>query len=190
MDCLVGQQLGLVAHKPQKNKPAEFWLLGSSVGSCRAVTVAASPMPQPAQAPQPSAADLAEMDRMMQEQSDQMLKLAQSKDPNERYTAISNLGSVGAAGDPNVDEVLQNALTDKDSNVRSQAIQSIAQRGGDDADSTIAQALKDKDANVRVAAVTAVQSDLNLLQQALGDSDQTVRETAQARLDDLANRQK
>lgn len=27
MDCLVAKQVGLVAHKPQKDKPAEFWLL-------------------------------------------------------------------------------------------------------------------------------------------------------------------
>lgn len=40
MDCLVAKQVGLVAHKAQKGKPAEFWLLGSSVGSCQAVTVA------------------------------------------------------------------------------------------------------------------------------------------------------
>ncbi|MDP3933041.1 MAG: hypothetical protein Q8Q45_11915, partial [Methylococcaceae bacterium] len=38
MDCLLAKQVGLVAHKAQKDKPAEFWLLGSSVGSCQAVT--------------------------------------------------------------------------------------------------------------------------------------------------------
>jgi hypothetical protein len=38
MECLVGKQIGLVAHKPSRTKPAEFWLLGSSVGGCQAVT--------------------------------------------------------------------------------------------------------------------------------------------------------
>ncbi|NOU21786.1 MAG: hypothetical protein HOO93_08345 [Methyloglobulus sp.] len=45
MDCLVAKQVGLVAHKAKKDKPAEFWLLGYSVGSSQAVMVAQAAKP-------------------------------------------------------------------------------------------------------------------------------------------------
>ena len=185
MACLVGKQVGLVAHKPQKDKPAEFWLLGSSVGSCRAVTVAASPVPaQPVEEYKPTPEEQAQADQAMQEQSDEMLRLAQSKDPNERYAAINNLASMGAKDDPNVDKALRDAMSDKDTNVRIQAIASIVQRGGDGLADQLGLALKDKEPSVRLSAIS-VAADANILQQALNDSDQGVRDLAQSRLDDL-----
>jgi hypothetical protein len=39
MDCLLANQVSLVANKPEPGKPAEFWVLSSSVGSCKAMTV-------------------------------------------------------------------------------------------------------------------------------------------------------
>lgn len=186
MACLVGKQVGLVAHKPQKDKPAEFWLLGSSVGSCRVVSVTASPI-QSATEPQPTPEAQAEMERMMQEQSDQLLQQAKSKIPSERQIAIMNLASVGSKDDPNVDDALTTAMTDKDPSVRVQAVTAIAQRGGDNFSSQIAQVLKDQDANVRALAVSLVENDANLLQQALTDSDQAVRDAARAKLEQITS---
>lgn len=183
MDCLVAKQVGLVAHKPTQDKPAEFWLLGSSVGSCQAVTVA--PIAATEQQPTPEAQ--AEMDRMVQEQSDQLLKQTESKDPSERSSAIGNLGSVGVKDDPNVDAAIRDALGDEDANVRSQAIASIVQRGGDDVNDQISRALKDKAAIVRIAAVSAITDDVALLNQAVNDSDQSVREIAKSMLENLQN---
>jgi HEAT repeats len=191
MDCLVAKQVGLVAHKPQKDKPAEFWLLGSSVGSCQAVTVTASPLPiQPVEQQLPTTEEQANIDQMLQEQLDQLLKQAESKDPNIRSTAINSLGSLGAKNDPNVDEVLRNALTDKDVNVRSQAITAIAERGGPDVAEQLSLALKDKDVSVRLSAVgLAKEDDIGVFQQALNDSDPTVKELAQSRLEAVTTQQ-
>lgn len=105
MDCLVAKQVGLVAHKAQKDKPAEFWLLGSSVGSCQAVTVAVSPIQKIAV--QPTAEASAETELALQEQTDRLLKQTQSKDPNQRAEGIGNLGAVGPKDDPAVDEALR-----------------------------------------------------------------------------------
>ncbi|MEQ1557673.1 MAG: HEAT repeat domain-containing protein [Methyloglobulus sp.] len=190
MDCLVAKQVGLVAHKPQKDKPAEFWLLGSSVGSCQAVTVAPAVSPIAAVEQQPTPEEQAKIDQMLQEQIDQLLKQAESKDPNVRSMAINSLGSLGAKNDPNVAEVLRNALTDKDVNVRSQAITAIAERGGSDVAEQLSVALKDNDASVRLSAVgLAKEDDIGIFQQALNDSDLTVKELAQSRLQGLSSPQ-
>jgi HEAT repeats len=189
MDCLVAKQVGLVAHKPQKDKPAEFWLLGSSIGSCQAVTVAAAASPIQKVAVQPSPEDLAQMDKMMQEQSDRLLKQAESKNPSQRAEAIGNLGAVGAKNDPAVDEALRTAMNDKNADVRVQAIKAIVQRGGDEVAGQQGLALKDNDVNVRLTAVSDIQDDETLLQQALNDNDQSVRDLAKDKIQDLANRQ-
>ncbi|NOS75948.1 MAG: HEAT repeat domain-containing protein, partial [Methyloglobulus sp.] len=187
MDCLVAKQVGLVAHKPQKDKPPEFWLLGSSVGSCQAVTVAASPIQKIAAEPTPEALAAAEL--ALQEQTDHLLKQTQSKDPNQRAEGIGNLGAVGPKDDPAVDEALRTAMNDKNADVRAQAIRSIVLRGGEEVAGQQGLALKDNDVNVRLTAVSDIQDDEILLQQALNDSDQSVRDLAKDKLQDLAFRQ-
>jgi hypothetical protein len=187
MDCLVAKQVGLVAHKAQKDKPAEFWLLGSSVGSCQAVTVAVSPIQKIAV--QPTAEASAEAELALQEQTDRLLKQTQSKDPNQRAEGIGNLGAAGPKDDPAVDEALRTAMNDKDANVRAQAIRSIVMRGGEEVAGQQGLALKDNDVNVRLTAVSDIQDDETLLQQALNDSDQSVRDLAKDKLQDLAFRQ-
>jgi hypothetical protein len=189
MDCLVAKQVGLVAHKPQKDRPAEFWLLGSSVGSCQAVTVAPTASPVQAAAEQPTPEEQAQVDQVLQEQTDQLQKQAQSKDPNQRAEAIGNIAAIGLKDDPAIDETLRAAMNDKDANVRAQAIRAIVQRGGEEAADQIGMALKDKDVNVRLTAVSDIQDDETLLQQALNDSDPIIRDLAKSKLDDMAYRQ-
>ncbi len=188
MDCLVAKQVGLVAHKPTQDKPAEFWLLGSSVGSCQAVTVASSPI-QAAAVQQPTPEQQAQAELALQEQTDRLLKQTQSKDPNQRAEGIGNLGAVGPKDDPAVDEALRNAMTDTNADVRAQAIRAIVQRGGEEVANQVGLALKDNDVNVRLTAVSDIQDDETLLQQALNDSDQSVRDLAKDKLQDLASRQ-
>ena len=188
MDCLVAKQVGLVAHKAQKNKPAEFWLLGSSVGSCQAVTVVPSVSPIAVVEQQPTAEEKAQAEQTQQEQTDQLLKLAQSKDPSQRAEAIGNLGAIGFKDDPNVDETFRTAMSDKDATVRAQAIRAIMQRGGEQVADQIGIALKDRDVNVRLTAVSDIQDDETLLQQALNDSEPSIRNLARQKLDDLVFR--
>ncbi len=187
MDCLVAKQVGLVAHKSQKDKPAEFWLLGSSVGSCQAVIVAQSSVQEiqptePANVPtEPSQDEI--------EQNERFIKEYHSQDPGIRATAIYNLGVAGIKDDPNVELTIREALHDKDPNVRSNAINSLSQRGGQDLEIEINNAIKDENPNVRFAATALVKDDVALLQQALGDNDHTVRELAKSKLDNLTIKQ-
>lgn len=191
MDCLVAKQVGLVANQTRQGEPAEFWLLGSSVGSCQPVTVEAATIPVKALAHQnqPTQATQTNMDKMQQEETELMLKQAQSKDSTERGDAISNLAAAGSKKDPAVDDALLNAMDDQVASVRAQAIKAIVLRGGKDVDAQLGQALKDKDASVRLSAVDVIADDATLLQQALNDSDAAVRSLAKDKLDSLTFKQ-
>jgi hypothetical protein len=188
MDCLVAKQVGLVANKPEQGKPAEFWLLGSSVGSCKAMTV--EPIAAQAQAattPQPELTpkQQAQADQAMQVQSDQFLELTKAKEPGQRAEAISNLISGGMKDDPHVRKALVDAMTDKDANVRAQAVTALARREGEGASDQLRQALKDSDTTVRMMVVDNAGNDASLLQQALADKDPMIRNYAASKLEAL-----
>ncbi len=187
MDCLLAKQVGLVANSPQQGNPAEFWLLGSSVGSCQAVTVNASPQPlaETDQEAEPTPEEQAQIEQAMQAQSDRFLEQAKAKDSKQRAEAISNLISGGVKNDPNVRKALEEALTDKDANVRAQAVTALAKREGESAAETLRQALKDNDVNVRLMAVENAGKDAVLLQQALNDKNPTIRNYAASKLEAL-----
>lgn len=194
MECLLARQVGLVANKPEQDKPDEFWLLGSSVGSCQAISIEPelpknTDITQPVQVPVSLEAQ-AEADEAVHEQSERLLKQAQSKDPFLRGEALNNLGAQGDKSDANVDEALRNGLSDKDASVRAQAITGIARRGGVEVADLLGQALKDQDVNVRMTAVSVVPDDATILQQALNDTDATIRSLAKDKLNDLAASQK
>ncbi|MBK8816776.1 MAG: HEAT repeat domain-containing protein [Methylococcaceae bacterium] len=133
MDCLVAKQVGLVAHKAQNDKPAEFWLLGSSVGSCQAVTVSTSQVSHQVDSqPIGSTQNNVALDKEQQIQIEATLKQAKSKDKDERATALYNLGLLGQGDNPEIRKALEEAIADQDPNVRTQAITSIMQREGED----------------------------------------------------------
>jgi len=190
MDCLLAKQVGLVAHKPQKDKPAEFWLLGSSVGSCQAVTVepAATPV-QVAVEKQPTSEEQVQMDQALQQQSDLLLEQAKSKDPVQRGEAIANLASGGVIADPNVRKTLEDAMADKDANIRGQAVSTMVNLDKDNAAEILNHALRDKDASVRMSAVDHAAGDVEILQQALADTNADVRNYAAAKLAEIKRKQ-
>jgi hypothetical protein len=123
MDCLVAKQVGMVTNKPESGKPAEFWLLGTSVGSCKAMTV--EPIAQKVQAAaeqqhKPTAAEQAEIDQGNQNQSNALLeKFKTSKDKGDRAEALNNLVAVGKIDDLNIRNALEEAMQDKDASIRS-----------------------------------------------------------------------
>jgi HEAT repeat protein len=111
--------------------------------------------------------------------------LAKAKDATVRADAIGALMSGGREGDANVKKVLEEALTDPNANVRAQAISSLAQREGSAATAVLQDALHDTDAGVRLMAVGGVGNNPALLQQAVNDDDETVRNLAISKLEEL-----
>ena len=86
---------------------------------------------------------------------------------------------------PTVKAALEQALTDQDANVRAQAISSLAHREGSGAAAAIQEALHDSAVDVRMMAVDGITDDIALLQQAINDSDETVRSLAAIKLEEL-----
>ncbi len=180
MDCLVAKQVGLVAHKPQKDKPAEFWLLGSSVGSCQAVTVVPSEPPIQAETEQQLTPEVqAEIDQGNQNQSDKLIsQFKNAKDKAERAEALNNLISVGKIDDPNVRNALQDAMADKNEGIRAQALETLANLDQDNLADYVDKAMQDPSPEVRMAALNKATGQVDLLERAVADKDRTVSQYA------------
>jgi HEAT repeats len=165
-------------------QPEEIWLLATNTPISPSMTknaLAQTQVPEtPATPPEATAEE--------QAQIEDAIKMASSKNVDERSTGLYNLGLIGHKDDPNIRKALEEALADKDANVRTQAITALIQREGEDASLEVQQALKDKDVNVRMAVLSNVY-DAELLQQALADSDQSVRNYAASKLDDMEAQQ-
>ncbi|MCX7106234.1 MAG: HEAT repeat domain-containing protein [Methylococcales bacterium] len=194
LECLLDHKADLIVryrHDPDKtdNKEqvAEAWILGARLDGATAKKdcLAASPGTSSLSLKQKESEDDDETD-----QTDELIKAAQAKDPTERAEAIGGLLSGGREGDPAVKAVLEQALTDPDENVRAQAISSLAHREGSGASAAIQEALNDKSVDVRMMAVDGITDDKALLQQAINDSDETVRSLARVKLEELTQADK
>ncbi len=121
--------------------------------------------------------------KALPDRTDELLAKAQSTISDERVEAIAALLTGGRKGDSDVKAQLEQALTDRDPNVRAQAISSLSHREGSDANGYIQQALLDSSEDVRIMAVEGIVDDVALLQQAASDSDESVRSLAQIKLE-------
>ena len=164
-------------------QPEEIWLLATNIPVKAGISGnnrVKGEEPEVSATPEPTDEE--------QAQIEETIKQARSKNVDERSTALYNLGLIGQKDDPNIRKVLEEALADNDPNVRTQAITSLMQREGENAAFEVQQALKDTDINVRMAVLGNVY-DVETLQQALADSDQSVRDFAKSKLDDMTARQ-
>jgi hypothetical protein len=176
LECLLAAKSDLVFRYPQKTGketpagPSEAWILGAKYTTSLTSIVEVCPT-QPGASPESTF----ESDR-----TDELIAKAKSQNANERASAIGEL--LGASpDDPAVSAVLEEALTDKDANVRAQAISSYANREGDKAFGALQEALHDSDPWVRQMAVDSA-NDRVLLQQATNDSEESVRSLALTKL--------
>jgi hypothetical protein len=167
MDCPLAKQVGMVTNKPEPGKPAEFWLLGTSVGSCKAMTVEPAVPIQAASIKQhkPTAAEQAEIDQGNQNQSKVLLeKFKKFKDKGDRAEALNNLVAVGKIDDLNVRNALEEAMQDKDASIRSQAVETLANIDKDNATDYLNKALQDKSPEVRITALGKAGGQVQLLE--------------------------
>jgi hypothetical protein len=194
LDCLAAKQIGMVAHKPQANKPAEIWLLGSSVGSCPAVTIDHLEKSH-TESTQPTDSQLTDASPKLslRQKSDLLLdKLRNAKTTEDKLDALTRLATDGLINDPNVRAALKTAATDSDARVRGAAISTLANLDKHSAAELLANAAHDPDPSVRMMAIDhaeASETDISTLKQALTDSDSGIREFAAAKLADIQKRQ-
>jgi hypothetical protein len=189
MECLLVRKADLVFRYSQevskagtKGQPEEVWVLGAKfvAGQTNSVLCTSAGVRQ-----QTIAKVVEKKTGSEPDETDELVKMASSKIPAERAEAIGRLMAGGRDGDVTVKETLEAALSDADARVRVQAISSLAHREGAGASPALHEALHDSDVSVRLTAVDNAGNDVALLQQALTDSDATVRQLAGIRLKPL-----
>ena len=195
LECLLDRKADLIvsysrdpAKVDSKGQVAEAWVLGSRLASS---STTANCVAISGQTADKGSLMLRQNEQNAQnaeaepDQTNELLKSAQSKNPVERAEAIGALLADGRKDDPEVKAALEKALTDQDANVRAQAISSLAHREGSGAAGAIQEALRDSSVDVRMMAVDGITDDIPMLQQAINDSDETVRSLAAIKLEEL-----
>lgn|GEM_PF-4868635 len=122
------------------------------------------------------------------ELTEKIVNLASSNNPEQRISALSQLGVKALIDAGVVQRILQKAILDKDSNVRAQAVYAIAQQECTDVLSVLEQAMHDSELSVRMMAVDSLGTDersIFLLEQAKDDEEEAIRELAAMKLDSL-----
>jgi HEAT repeats len=199
LECLLDGRADLIVRNPHglaksdsKGQVAEAWILGSrmdghqpAAGSCTAAVSGQTTDKGTIKLQQGQEGVEAEAEAGLV-RIGELLKMARSKNPADREEAIGGLLAEDTLDSPEVKAVLEKALTDPDENVRAQAISSLAHRDGANAAGAIQVALNDESADVRLMAVDSINDDVALLQQAVNDSDETVRSLATIKLEQLS----
>jgi hypothetical protein len=190
MECLLAHRADIVFRYSRRLskvgpqwQPVEAWVLGVESGAEQSSPVAESSADISQQALPTATGTNNESEP---DETDELVKMASSKIPEERAEAIGRLMAGGRKDDIIVKKTLEAALLDLDARVRVKAISSYAYREGPRAGAALHAAMLDSEASVRLTAVDRAGADAALLQQALTDSDATVRQLAAIRLKSLS----
>jgi HEAT repeat protein len=127
-------------------------------------------------------------ERAPQEAISFLLVTSKSRQPDDRLEALTLLQRAAFADEKTIVAALTEGLADSDAHVRAYAIQALAERGGPDAMSSLREVLRDSDSTVRmmvIAHVSATEQSARLLQEALGDDDESLRLAVEAKLADI-----
>ena len=119
-----------------------------------------------------------------------IINMAASNQPEQRLSALSHLAGKVSIDAGILQKILQTAIRDSDSNVRAQAVYAIAQQNCTDTPLILEQALQDSELSVRLLAVDSLGSDeqsISLLEYALNDDEEAIRELASTKLEALSN---
>jgi hypothetical protein len=112
---------------------------------------------------------------------DALVKTAKSDQPNVRLDGLQRLDQSGLADEATMLSMLHDATSDSDMQVKAYAIRALGARGGGDAMEYLRQALADQDPAVRLLVVQSAgqtEEGTSILQQALSDTDESVRSAA------------
>lgn len=193
LECLLDRKADLIVRYPRtpakadsKWQVAEAWILGSRLDG----TVAKADCPVTGESKGSLSLRQNQEDAEVQPKPDQgdiLLKIAKSKNARDRAEAIGALLTIGRKDDPRMKAMLEEAVHDQDANVRAQAVSTLTHRDDyrENATEVIQEAMQDSSVDVRLMAVDGITDDVGLLQQAINDSDETVRSIAAIKLEQL-----
>lgn len=189
MECLFAHKVDIAVRYPQTAEkessqkiPLDLWILGTDFGLAAAqagncTVVSAST--------EPTKTKEYNNKQLDPKQLEKLLSMAKSPEASVRASALAQLATKTNEDDGTIRQVLGAALTDKNAEVRAQAVNSLAKREGDGAVKELQEALLDGDSSVRLMVIDNAGSNTALLQQALSDRDETVRAYAANKLDAL-----
>lgn len=179
LECLFDKRADLIfryAKNVSPSRPEEVWILGTNFGSEDKCTMAGIETHTPLTNMRPETVGVNEL-----------LERAKTHDPMQRADAVARLAAEGQTNEASVNSALVSALSDKNAEVRAQAVSGLTSRDSSDAQAALQNALQDDDASVRLMAVDRAGNNVTLLQQALADSDETVRTYAATKLEAFSN---
>lgn len=190
LECLLDRKADIIVRYQNNNdakvynsKVAEAWVLGSKLETVnkQACTSFSNNVQSVKKVP-------SDNPPQQTEEIEDILNKAKSTNPNERAEAVGALLGAGDEGNPNIKAALDEALHDKDASVRAQAVSTLAHRSDtkDTAQTAIREALQDSSTDVRRMAVDAITDDAALLQQAVNDNDEFIRNLAAVKLQQLS----
>ena len=195
VECLLGPGSNLAAKMPEKiakatqalnpgAQAAELWILSAPTVVAHAESpkneASAGQSSKPAQL-KSKHPDIAERDH---DQFEETLKLTASKNPEERATALYNLGLTGKTDDPDIKDALKQALSDENANVREQAAASITQSGAPDLIAELNQQSQAGNDADRIAADSTLSQDVAMLQKATKGGEKMALDFIKNRLPD------
>ncbi|MGH8606811.1 MAG: HEAT repeat domain-containing protein [Gammaproteobacteria bacterium] len=117
-----------------------------------------------------------------------ILDEVKSTHADARLQALSTLAGSSDRTDPAAQAAFRAALSDDVADVRAQGVWALSKEGGPQAIEVLRDALRDRDATVRLMAVDSTKADREggmLLEQALADSDETVRTVAALKIREI-----
>jgi hypothetical protein len=182
LECLFNKKADLVfryKNNAAQNRPEEVWVLSTNVDVEQASISAGAETQHPIPNMSAGADGTEPMDKLLEQ--------VKADDPVQRADAVARLSAEQQSHDGAIDSVLVSALSDKNAEVRAQAVFALAKRDSTGAPVVLQQALQDSDASVRLMAVDNAGDNVALLQQALNDSDETVRAYAATKLEKISN---
>lgn len=204
VECLLGPNANLIFRYPRgpsggdlHGQPVEAWVMGITHEAEQRPAGMEDGGPCPIAGVQGDGGQPGRLDVSMKtepvapdpELTETLVRMAGSEDPTERVSALSQLAVERPVESGIVREILQTALSDKDPNVRGQAVYAVVRRGGVEAAAVLQDALQDSALPVRLMAVDSLGTDeesIALLKQALADSEEAVRELVAMKLESLS----
>lgn len=176
LSCLLKSPINMVARYTPQGKAVELWLLDINVVD---QGLAGGPV-----------VNIGLMDGGEYEEGEDLLELAQSKDPLQRSQAIANMAVSEIKDLALAKKILDDALGDDNPEIRAKAVGSLSKVDSVHARRQLLQMLTDKDASVRLSTVVAAYDDPVILERAQGDSDEQVRMLAEISLNKFNNQHK
>ncbi|PPD30370.1 MAG: hypothetical protein CTY19_15970 [Methylomonas sp.] len=174
LQCVLGGTANMAYQQAKNGQNSEIWIMGSSLSITNTGKQSCTALPEQTDSDSPDTLQTTE----------KWLKQATVKNAASRAQALAELANGDTAYDKQIRQTLHNSLQDHDPQVRIQALQALSKREGDaDISEQLRTALHDNNPDVRLTAVENIHTEIELLQQAIHDSEIIVREFAQSKLD-------